>query len=90
MTQVGEILSRIVTEFHPEVMSGVVSGYSAVFGLMLFGYVAHFLPRRVLTGLERGVTASPWILQALYLALVIFLVFQIQSSEVQPFIYFQF
>ncbi|MDO4771333.1 MBOAT family protein [Porphyromonas sp.] len=90
MAQVQEILSRIVTEFHPELMWEVISGYSMVFGIMLFGYAAHMLPRRALSGLENGITRSPLILKSLYIAIVIFIIFQVKSADVQPFIYFQF
>lgn len=90
MAQVQEILVRITTEFHPELMWEVITGYSTVFAIMLFGYVAHLLPQRALDGLEGGITRSPLVLKSLYIAIVIFIIFQVKSAEVQPFIYFQF
>jgi len=57
---------------------------------MLFGYLTHFIPdsfqNRIVRVLERGSV----VLCALLIASVIYLVIQVKSSEIQPFIYFQF
>lgn len=46
MKAVGEMLSQIFTNFHPEVFMQFVSGYKGVFALMVIGYVLHFMPKR--------------------------------------------
>lgn len=90
MQRVGEVLSQIFTQFHPEVFGQFVMGYQTVSLLMLLGYLFHFMPQSVERVLQQGVTRSPLWLQAFMLAFVIFWVVQFKSAGVQPFIYFQF
>lgn len=90
MRIVGEMLSQIGTNFHPEVFTQFVSGYKGVFALMLIGYVMHFMPRNIENTLREAVTRSPLWAQAALLAIAIFIVVQFKSAGVQPFIYFQF
>lgn len=87
---VGEILSQIVTNFHPEVFMQFVTGYKGVFALMVIGYIFHFMPKSVENTLQGVVTRSPLLIQAIMLAIAIFVVVQFKSAGVQPFIYFQF
>lgn len=90
MQTVGEVLTQIFTNFHPEVFVQFVTGYKGVFTLMVIGYVLHFMPRKAENALQGIVTRSPLLVQALMLAAAIFVVVQFKSAGVQPFIYFQF
>ena len=84
------MLSRIITDFHAELLPQVLAGYPWVFGIMLFGYVTHYLPesldRLCIVLLRKGTVVA----SAIVLSAVIFLVIQTKSSTIQPFIYFQF
>ncbi|MDR1980300.1 MAG: MBOAT family protein [Tannerellaceae bacterium] len=86
----GEIIRQIVTDFHPEIFLPFVVGYKGVFFLMVLGYVFHLMPKRSERYMQRIVTRSPLFVQAILLVIVIFIVIQIKSAGVQPFIYFQF
>lgn len=90
MKTVGEILTQITTNFHPEVFTQFVTGYKGVFALMVVGYVLHFMPKSAENALQGVVTRSPLIVQAIMLAIGVFIVVQFKSAGVQPFIYFQF
>lgn len=90
MQKVGEMLTQITTNFHPEIFGQFVSGYKTVFLLMVLGYIAHFIPKRVELYCQSWVTRSPLVMQAMLLALAVFVVVQFRSAGVQPFIYFQF
>lgn len=90
MQTTGEILRQITTNFHPEVFTQFATGYKEVFALMIIGYLLHFTPHRWTLTLQKGVTLSPVFLQAIYLVILIFIITQIKSAGVQPFIYFQF
>lgn len=84
------MITQIATNFHPELFEQVVTGYWIVFAMMLFGYVTHFVPD---TFQARCVRVLEWggvVLCALLITAVIYLVIQVKSSEIQPFIYFQF
>lgn len=87
---VNSIITQIFTAFHPEVFTEFLNGYPLVSALMLLGYILHFVPRSAEQFTEKLVTASPLVLKVVYLFIIIFIVIQIKSSEIQPFIYFQF
>ena len=84
------VLTQIATNFHPEVFVQFIEGYKGVSFLMLLGYVLHFMPKRTEKFAQNIVTRSPIVVQALFLLLIIFIVLQVKSAGVQPFIYFQF
>jgi hypothetical protein len=84
------MIRQIFTHFQPQLFTQLISGYREVFVLMLLGYLLHFAPERWEQRLCRGVIRTPFVLQAVLLALVIYLVIQVKSSDIQPFIYFQF
>ena len=84
------LLGRIFTDFHSELFWNVVNGYNVVFALIVLGYVGHFMPkvgREWLIGVlkQKGVLFC-----AFALAVVVYFVVQVKTSEIQPFIYFQF
>ena len=84
------MITKIFTEFHPEVFMQVVEGYWVVFAMVAFGYLTHFIPDRWNEGCISLVRRGGVVVAALLVAIVIFIVIQVKSSEIQPFIYFQF
>ncbi|MEZ5038661.1 MAG: MBOAT family O-acyltransferase [Saprospiraceae bacterium] len=84
------VLTQILTAFHPELAWEVVQSYPQVFGLIALGIGLHFLPLGVRKVGEEWFIKLPWPLKGVALALVIWLVTQTASSDVVPFIYFQF
>ena len=89
--QTGErILSQIFGHFQWRLIPQVVSGYGTVMALMAAGYLLHMLPCRAEAWGERTVAGAPLVVKALMLTVLIWCVMQIKSSEIQPFIYFQF
>lgn len=90
MQTVKEVLTQIFTNFHPEIFTQFISGYTVVFTLMIVGYLFHFMPKKVEQFTQNLVTRSPLIVQALMLIVTIFIVIQFKNAGVQPFIYFQF
>ena len=90
MIKVGEIITQIFTNFKPEVFLQFVSGYSMIFILMLTGYIIHFIPKKVDLAIQHKVTCMPLWGKALLLCAAIFIVIQMKSTNIVPFIYFQF
>lgn len=85
-----EVVVQIFQNFHPEVFLQFIVGYSGVFSLLVLGYILHFLPRRLRRDCGRWVVRAPFGVQLFFLVALVFIVFQMKSADVQPFIYFQF
>lgn len=85
-----DVFTQIFTQFHPQVFTQWISSYSGVALLMLIGYVLHLTPQRLSDMARRLTVRMPLLLQALLIVATAWLVIQIKSSDVQPFIYFQF
>ena len=84
------ILSNITHNFDLSVLPQFVGGYRAVVLLVVVGYAMHYLPSRWCEALHRRVATSSFVVQALLLTATIWLVMQVKSTDIQPFIYFQF
>ena len=84
------VFHQIFRFFHGAVFFQWIGGYSHVFYLLLLGYILHFIPKSVDLKIQKWITASPVYVQALLIALMIILVVQVQSAQLQPVIYFNF
>ena len=67
----------------------IIFGYKWVFALIGIAYLWHFLPFEKLE-IEKNKLIQNIYIQAFVLGIVMWLVSQVKSSEIQPFIYFQF
>lgn len=84
------MIRQIFTAFHPELAGQLFTGYWKVFLLMGVGYLLHACPDRWQEACSREMIRLPLVGQALVLILLVYLVMQVKSSDIQPFIYFQF
>lgn len=84
------MIRQIATNFHPEVFVQLVEGYWQVFSFMLVGFLLHFAPAKWEAAFANQVIRLPFLGKVLLLVGLIYLVIQIKSSDIQPFIYFQF
>lgn len=84
------MIQQMCYNMHFELLGGILNGYKYVMLLILVGYICHFLPRawkdKGILVLQRGGIVACSVL----LIAVIYLVIQVKSSTIQPFIYFQF
>lgn len=81
---------QICTAFHPEIFVGMVTGYWKVFAIMALGFALHFAPDKWEQRLKRAFIKAPMAVYAIALLVLIFIVVQMRSTDIQPFIYFQF
>lgn len=90
-TEVGlQILRQITHHLHHEILFDFIVGYPKVMTLLLIGYLLHFAPQAWELTLQRRTAALPLYGKAILILLVIWIVMQLKTGEVQPFIYFQF
>lgn len=85
-----DVFTQIFTAFHPAVLGQWLSSYWQVALLMVMGYTLHFIPNSWSNHTRRAVRLLPLPLQAILIVIVVWIVIQVKSSDVQPFIYFQF
>ena len=85
-----DVFVQIFTNFHADVFAQWLTSYGGVAFLLLLGYVLHFLPQSWSNTTRSIIIRLPLPLQALLIVLVIWIVIQVKSADVQPFIYFQF
>ena len=90
MQGVVDMLTQMFTKFHPEVAVQCVTGYVWVFVLVVFGFVSHWLPQAWESRMVAYLSKCNLLVYVLLLTGVIFLICQVKTSDVQPFIFFQF
>lgn len=85
-----DMLKQILYTFRPQLFPQLVVSYWEVFALMGLGYFLHFVPDSWERGCAKIVIRLPLLGKAMLLVAMIYLAVQMKSSEIQPFIYFQF
>lgn len=85
-----DMINQIFTYFHGQVFWQFVEGYPLVFTLIIIGFLAHYIPPKMEAKMQDMVTRSPLLAKAILLVITIWVVAQFKSSDIQPFIYFQF
>ena len=84
------MLYQIAHSFNTAIIPQVIFGYKEVMALIVLGYVMHFMPAAIDRDLQRKVGEASFWWQVAMIVAVAWCVMQIKSSEIQPFIYFQF
>ncbi len=84
------MLHQLIAKFNPSILPDVLAGYKYVFLLMALALITHWLPdswqNRIIGIFQKGGV----LMSAIALTVVIFIIMQVKSSDIQPFIYFQF
>ena len=84
------VFHQIFTFFHGAVFFQWIVGYQKVCILVLLGYILHFIPKSIDNKVQGLLIKSPLVIQAFVLAVMIIVVVQVESAQLQPFIYFSF
>jgi alginate O-acetyltransferase complex protein AlgI len=90
MHSVGLILRQIFYDFLPASFSNLLPVYSGVFALMAAGYLIHFLPEKLKESYRGLFIKIPLPAQMVIVLLIAFLLYQMRTTEIIPFIYFRF
>lgn len=88
MTMLDQIWNHF--NFSWESFVTVLSTYQAVFWIMLFGFIVHWLPDKVKDLYEKAFNRMPMPLQAVAVAIIVLLMYQAVTAESPPFVYLQF
>jgi D-alanyl-lipoteichoic acid acyltransferase DltB (MBOAT superfamily) len=90
MEIVNSMLHQIFNSTEYTLIPKILISYKWVFLVMLIGFVFHWLPYAVKDKYRNWFIHQHFITQAFIFALVVFIVYQSISSDMQAFIYFQF
>ncbi len=90
MEKANQVIAQIVYDFRPEIFPSFVIGFKVVLAVMLFGYLLHWLPEKIRDNFKQRFILSPVYVKALAVVVLVFLIYQTRTSDLQPFIYFQF
>ena len=90
LTSVFNMLNQIIYFFHGEIIFQFIEKMPVIFGLILIGFLFHFLPSKLETLAVKTVTALPIIGKIILLVMVIWIATQFKSADIQAFIYFKF
>ncbi len=90
MEVVVSMLSQIFGDFGGEYIGQALVSYAPFYGLLALGFLLHFAPYSWSVRVNDTITRAPFGVQIAAVVAMIWLVMQMKSSEIQPFIYFQF
>ncbi len=84
------ILRQIFENFGGTMLADVVPLYWGVMAMIGAGFLFHFLPTRFWRRVQWRIVRQPMWVNIVLMALVIWVVMQFRTGDIQPFIYFQF
>ena len=85
-----QVIHQITHNPRPDLLPAVLAAFRPVFALVALGYALHFLPDGLTVRLEGMMARRSVLTQAALLTVIIWIVIQVKSADIQPFIYFQF
>ncbi len=84
------VMYQIANSFNFAQIGEVVVSYYKIFAMIIFAYIIHWLPSSFKQKYKNWFINTPHWLKVIIIIIVIFLIYQVSSAELQPFIYFQF
>lgn len=90
LNTVSMMLTQIVDNFQFMLIPAIISGYTKVFSIILIGFAIHFTPSRHSDMVRAKFNQYGLFKKAMVITLLVLFIYQFKTSELQPFIYFQF
>ena len=84
------IFERVRLHMGTDLILKIISGYRFVFFLIVSGYIIHWIPESVKVAYRSWFASRGYVTMGLIAVVLIILMYQLMSGEMQPFIYFQF
>ena len=85
-----EMLYQLLYDFRWSLFSDVFYGYYKVIFVIMLGFLIHFIPEKYKLWYRGKFAKASVYLQLIICFFVVFIIYQIASTSLQPFIYFQF
>jgi D-alanyl-lipoteichoic acid acyltransferase DltB (MBOAT superfamily) len=90
MERVNAMLYQLTHSMNLSVVPQALVAYKLIFAVMLFGYILHWWPSRLKEKYMNWFIRTPYWAKIIIVTVMVFLIYQTQTTELQPFIYFQF
>lgn len=90
LRSVSAMLNQIFYNFNWLKVADVIISYKNVFSLIVLAFIIHWLPVSFKEFYKNSFIRIPFFAKAFVVVIIVFMLFQVKSSEIQPFIYFQF
>ena len=90
MSDVRIIFDQIFSDFDIKLVPQMVWSYRFIFLIIITGFVIHWLPSRFKETYRGWFIRTPIYVKILIYLITVFVIYQVKSAEIQPFIYFQF
>ncbi|MCC6371486.1 MAG: MBOAT family protein [Bacteroidia bacterium] len=87
---VENLLERMNLHMGLNLFWNVMMGYNKVFLLIVVGYLFHWIPENIKEKYRQWFASRSFAAMGFIAVLIIFVIYQLMSGEMQPFIYFQF
>lgn len=84
------MLRQIANDFLPSSFESVFTLFGGAFALIAAGYLIHFLPEKVKESYRGLFIRIPVAAQMVIVLMIAFLLYQMRTTEIMPFIYFRF
>lgn len=85
-----EMLTQLIYDFRWNLIGDVIAVYHKVFLVIIFGFLIHFLPEKLKIWYRNKFATTSTFVQLIICFFAVFIMYQIASTSLQPFIYFQF
>ncbi len=90
MEHANQLIHQVTKTFNWSIVPDVLWSYKWVFAVMALGYITHWLPEKWKLTVINNYIKTPLWAKILIAVVVIFVIYQSWSADLQPFIYFQF
>lgn len=84
------MIKQIASNFQFELVPIMLTSYYKSFIVIALGFLIHWLPSSLKENYRGFFIKSHILVKLIFVVLIIFVLIQVKSSEIQPFIYFQF
>jgi D-alanyl-lipoteichoic acid acyltransferase DltB (MBOAT superfamily) len=84
------MMKQIISNFQLDLIPIMISSYYKTFFIITLGFVIHWLPSTFKENYRGWFIKSHVLVKVLIVVVIVFILFQAKSAEIQPFIYFQF
>ncbi|MFW6101718.1 MAG: MBOAT family O-acyltransferase, partial [Bacteroidota bacterium] len=90
MRKAKQMINQILYHFEAELIPQMVASYQEIFGVIAIGFILHWLPANFKERYRGWFIQTPLLVKILAIILLVFIIYQVKSAAIQPFIYFKF